>query len=149
MWLSAKTGAKHGGELRHQIHLMLAIRQLIWHCTLHRRCMDDWEGLDSYTDVLQFHILTFRPPIVCVPDAEASRLEHSVSKTAVTPQMASIPNANKSAPPVKESKKHAEMLRRASEANVSTRIGKGTRATLEVQRSLRRFSPALLRILDL
>ena len=37
---------------------------------------------------------------------------------------------------MKQSKKHAETLKRAVEANVSTRIGNGVEAKLEVQKPM-------------
>ena len=47
--------------------------------------------------------------------------------------MARLLNVDEGPPIVKQSKKHAETLKRALEANVSTRIGDGTKARLEVQ----------------
>ena len=48
--------------------------------------------------------------------------------------MASTSNVIESAPLVKQSKKHAETLNRAREADITTCIGEGTRAKLEVRR---------------
>lgn len=64
---------------------------------------------------------------------QTSPVEVFRGDTAVTVAMASLPNVDKGPPIVKQSKKHAEMVKLAKEADISTRIGKGTTARLEVR----------------